>query len=126
MKLPVLALCAALALSGCAHFGLTPAQSQTAQVVLANGQLASDVAYNVAATAYLAQAPTMAPATKATVKGILLKIYICHPPVVGDQSCAGYLKDLHDAVTDGDAAAQGNITGLIADLLAQAAKAGLK
>lgn len=57
---------------GCANI---PLLHGSTQVVVAQGETTLDLAYNVAAKAYLAQLPTMAPATKAKVKPILVKAH---------------------------------------------------
>ena len=125
MKHAALISLAALSLVGCMTPSLPLTPAQQAQVYLARGQLGADSAYNIAAHAFLALPADFDPAAKATIQGFLHKVYVCHPPVVDDTQCAGYLKDLHDAVTDGNDVAQGNLSKLITDALAQAYKAGL-
>ena len=70
LVLGFLLIAASSGLVACANRPLIPASSA---VIVAEGETSLDLAYNVAAKAYLRQLPTMDPALKAKVKPLLLK-----------------------------------------------------
>lgn len=66
------AVCAALALSGCASQPIIP---PSASVALLQGDTTLDASYNLAAHAYLRQAATLPPDLKHTIKSTLIAYY---------------------------------------------------
>lgn len=115
-RLP-LAFLGLLALSACA----------SAPVTLAKGQLVIDATFNSAQHWYMSNYQTLSPGAKATIKTDLTLLYDCRPavPPATSPSCAGYIKDLHDAVAIGDLVALQKWADAISLVLQDAAKAGL-
>lgn len=117
-----------IAVAACAQFGqLASGQSvlpASAQVTAAKGTFAFDIAYNGAASAYLAEKDSLSPPVRNQAKALLLKMLTCPPGVTDMTKCTGYVATAHAAETAGDsaslAAAVANIEALSAQVTALA------
>ena len=109
----IAALGAALALCACTT--LTP--SPAVQVGVADGSLAVDTVFNGVQQAYLAAAPSLPAATKATIKGYLRQILDC--PTGEVASCTGYLKLAHDAAKAGQPQTVASDVALVTQLIGE-------
>lgn len=97
-----LILAAALALSACNTIpSISP--SPAVQVDLTKAEYAAEVAFNVAASAYVAAEPNMSPTIKSQAKAILGEILSCPAIVTASTPCTGYLQVARNAVAAGDA-----------------------
>lgn len=90
-RLAAAAVCAVLALLGCASPAIIP---PSASVAVLQGDTALDASYHVAATAYLRQYRTLDPDTKSKCKVILAALYAAvvaadDAQVLGDASTLG-------------------------------------